>query len=150
MIREAAISDFDDIYRLLVLMHGESRYRVFDIDHDKHKEFARAMILDSNKMTLVAEKEGDVVGVLMAAIGEMFFSKCIGATDRIIYVNPSFRKKGVGGRLVDKYIRLAKDKGAIDIMLSTSTGISSAAIASISKSHDMEKVGESYRVSYVR
>jgi len=150
MIREAAMSDFDEIYSLLVLMHGESRYRVFDINPEKLKSFAKSMILDSSKITLVAEEGDGIAGIFMAVIGEMYFSDCRAAADRIFYVHPDFRRKGIGSLLANKYIQLAKDEGANDIQLSTSTGLPVDAIAKISESHDMIKVGESYRFNYVR
>ncbi|WP_317447667.1 GNAT family N-acetyltransferase [Streptomyces collinus] len=72
-----------------------------------------AGIDDPNRLLLVADCHGEVVGHLVGVLGDASEMKPVkGATLVSMYVQPAFRRSQIGGRLVAEFFGWAKEAGA--------------------------------------
>ena len=107
-IRLMTIDDFDAVVGIDEKILKTSRLKYFEMKFDKlfkSKEFLPT--------SLVAELEdGTVVGFVM---GELYIGEYgipqVGATLDTIGVDPYYRRKGIGGQLIDKFMDHMRDLG---------------------------------------
>ncbi|MFJ8364632.1 GNAT family N-acetyltransferase [Streptomyces sp. NPDC093984] len=72
-----------------------------------------AGIDDPNRLLLVADCDGEVVGHLVGVLGEASEMKPVKVATLVsMYVQPRFRRSQTGGRLVAEFCGWAKDLGA--------------------------------------
>ncbi|MFC3347491.1 GNAT family N-acetyltransferase [Streptomyces echinoruber] len=77
-----------------------------------HRRFTTGMD-DPNRLLLVADCDGEVVGHLVGALGDASAMKPVRVATLVsMYVRPAFRRSRVGGRLVAEFIGWAKGAGA--------------------------------------
>ncbi len=108
IIRKAELQDISSIYQLVhELAVYEKEPEALKIGIKEYQEAFAEGLIDS----IVAEMEGKIVGV---TVFYMTFStwrgKCLYLED--FYVQPQFRKYGIGQKLFDAYIAEAKSQGA--------------------------------------
>lgn len=71
--------------------------------------------------SLITEDE-EIVGGLCATIGAPFYSSDLIAYDEIFYIRPDFTNLKAVFRLVGRYVNWARDTGAVECRLCSSTG----------------------------
>lgn len=120
MIREAGIADLGPILDLCWAMHSETEYRRFRLDKGMAERFVRHMLGEG--FVCVAEREGEIVGVLIGAVSPFWFSEETEAVELLLYVAPSARGGFVGKRMVELFKDWAKGKGASRTVVSISSG----------------------------
>ena len=108
IIRKAELQDISSIYQLVhELAVYEKEPEALKIGIKEYQEAFAEGLIDS----IVAEMDGKIVGI---TVFYMTFStwrgKCLYLED--FYVQPQFRKYGIGQKLFDAYIAEAKSQGA--------------------------------------
>ena len=90
MIRPAETKDINRIVTLSKEMHQEGLYK--DIPFDTQKYISTVANCMSNGYAWVGEKDGVVVAVMIATIGEYFFSNAKITNDLGLFVSKDHRK----------------------------------------------------------
>ena len=109
MIRTAMVSDLDGLVDLWLSMqrHMEESnrwiWRITEEGRGIVREKARKVLLDENSCVVVADRVGETVGFIYGQIlrRTAYLPQSVGVISNI-YVDESFRRLGVGGRLVEK------------------------------------------------
>lgn len=69
-------------------------------------------LMESGKaITLTAENDGKVAGVLLGMVCQDMFAPVTFATDLLWYVRPGYRRHGIGKALAREYEAVARNKG---------------------------------------
>jgi len=131
MIRKAAAPDIPVILALGRMMHAESRYSKFNYDEAKYRQLVTHIV--ANGIALLAEQNGEIIGVFLGIVRPHFFGNDLQASDFIQYIAPEHRGGMAGIRLIKEYIKEARRMGAKDICIANSSGIAT------------ERTGDIYR-----
>lgn len=68
---------------------------------------------DPDRLLLVADRDGEVVGHLTGVVAEGSAMKPVRVASLVsMYVQPAYRREQIGGRLIGQFMAWAKDKGA--------------------------------------
>lgn len=121
MIRSATPADAPAVYRLSLELHARSRYSHIPPCEQKVKRLIAMIIGAPTQFCWVSERNGEIEGVLLAAVDEILWSRKKEAHDLWFYVRDSAR--GDGARLARKFIAWAKSRNVALIGLSVSSGI---------------------------
>jgi len=94
--------------------HGESRHGHIPFSEAKFlRACARLLARPETSLALVVERGGEVVGLLVAAVGEHFLGGGGGiATVQVLYVSGRLRGTALGGRVAARLMRLFRRLGA--------------------------------------
>lgn len=124
-IRNATIDDVDALVELGEMMHAESpRYRALTYDPVKVAGIALHLIYDPAAQVLVAEQDGQLIGMLAGMIVEHFFGDDCYATDYVFFVRPEHRGSSAAPRLYRAWEELLKADGRVkEVSLGISTEI---------------------------
>ena len=120
-IRAAIPADAPSVYRLSLELHARSRYAHIPIDELKVKRLIAMVIGSPTQFCWVAEKGGEIRGMLLAVVDEILWSRKKEAHDLWFYVHET--AKGDGARLARKFIAWAKSRRVALIGMSISSGI---------------------------
>lgn len=118
--------DEADIRAMIALghrLHAESRYRALPLDDTRMLEIGRRGLANRNPGLIVAERDGQLVGMAVVTIGEHFFSPALTATVLLLYVAPEARGGAAAVKLLRALRRWAAQAGADDLHLNVTTGI---------------------------
>jgi len=147
-ISDATFADVQHLVQMTQDMHLESPvYREFNFHTKKYIKLMLDTIQSPNGILLVAKDEADgneIVGFFVGAVHELFFSSDKVASDMLLYVEPEYRKSGVAGLLIKKYIQEAKSAGAKEIRLATTTGVLTEQTEALYKHRGFESVGGNF------
>lgn len=123
-IRGATMRDVDRIVQLGAAMHAESRYAIYPYDTGIAERLAVDHITDGlTRCCILSETDGTVTGMIGGQIAPMIFSPTQAAHDTIFYVDPTRRGSFDAIRLIRAFEGWAEAKGAAEITLATSTGL---------------------------
>lgn len=123
-IRSATILDTPALVELGRLMHAESpRFRRFDFDGEKIAQLAVMLIQSPDGILLVAEVDGELVGMYAGFVSEHFFGHDRFATDYVAFVAPAHRGGTVFIRLLAEFERQAAARGAKEVFPGVSTEV---------------------------
>lgn len=122
-VRAATEDDLPAILEMGRMLHGESpRYRGMSYNEAKVEALALKVIPTGG--TLIAEKDGKIIGMLAGYVAEHWFSDDKVASDFTFYIRPEHRGTGKAALLlVRAFERWATAQGAKDIMPGVSTQI---------------------------
>lgn len=124
IIRKAKISDFQGIHNLIMQVHKlhvNERNDIYkDVDPMNFEEF-RTELSNSNTIYLIAELENEIVGICFSQIKEISNNKIM-KNRRILHienicVDEDHQKKGIGKKLYNQIVELAKEKNIDNIEL---------------------------------
>jgi GNAT superfamily N-acetyltransferase len=111
-IRQCQASDFDGIILLLQQLWTDKLIRPDSL----RSVFDRALLSESNAYLCAAE-EGQVVGFGSLSVHDTLWPEgCLGYIDELV-VDSTWRGKGIGDRLLEQLINLAREKGCCRIEL---------------------------------
>lgn len=119
LIREANIQDLDQLsdlmYRFLSLNNEfDQRLKVCEDFQESIKAYLRHTIESKSAILLVAELEGRIIGFLKAGIYDRIFHEPrFEGRIQEFYVLPSFRRKGIGERLLKSAINKLKGSAGL-------------------------------------
>jgi GNAT superfamily N-acetyltransferase len=133
LIRPYAATDLERVLELGAMMHAESRYASLDFDPDKLVDLSDAVLTNPAYLCLVAEEEGEVVGLIVGYVIPHWFGNDLTSGDLAVYVAPEHRKGMIGVKLVKAYTAWAKSMGVKEPMLGVSAGITPARIGDLYK-----------------
>lgn len=125
VIRYAEAQDWPEFFRLVKLMHAESRFakyplieermrKVFD-DHLQHLNIACCL--------LAVNKDQQIVGMLMGYVIELFFADERVAQDRLFFVQPVSRGSSAAVRLLSAFRAWAQKRGAQEVSINMSVAV---------------------------
>ena len=124
IIRKAKLNDFSGIHKLIMQLHKlhvSKRNDIYkDIDPMNFEEF-KTELSNSNNIYLIAEFENEIVGICFSQIKEILNNKII-KNRKILHiedicVDENYQKKGIGKKLYNQILELAKEKNIDDIEL---------------------------------
>lgn len=127
MIRKGTMADMPAVLEMCKALHAESpRYRDRSFDEQKIMAGSRRMLegtLTTEALggAFIAEKNGEIIGMLGAFITETPFGHDRIATDYTLYVKPQHRGGMAAVRLIKAFEQWAIENGASDIIPGTST-----------------------------
>lgn len=120
---EADLALMLDLGRVL---HGESRYRDLPLDEARLKAAGRMGLAKGNPGLILAELNGELVGMAVVVAGEHFFSAAKAATVQLLYVAPAHRGGRAAILLLRALRRWAAEAGAHDLHVNNTTAIDAA------------------------
>lgn len=133
LIRKATLKDLEDILLLSdELTLSDLPYdKEVDINWaytDKGKEYYTEKILGKNGICFVAELDNKIVGYATAAQKEVPSYRLVKVAElENLVVNKEMRSKGIGKKLMDYFIKWAKeigaDKAAVDVFTLNEKGV---------------------------
>jgi GNAT superfamily N-acetyltransferase len=83
-------------------------------------------LTDLDFLCLVAVQEGDVVGLLYGIVTEHFFADMCYATNVMLYVAPEARGSWAVVKLIRRFERESRARGADEILIGNTSGINAA------------------------
>ena len=123
MIRRALLADSDAMLELCACMHAEGAFAGLPFDRAKVAALIKRCILTQDYIALVAERDGQIVGGLLARVTQYFFCNELLATDYGVYMRPDCRGGTLGARMIKGYIDWARSKGAREVSIGISVDI---------------------------
>jgi N-acetylglutamate synthase-like GNAT family acetyltransferase len=124
MIREAQPSDRGLIFDLLMRMHAETMFSVFDVSEARLREAVEDFLLpDIGLFTCVIEADGAIQGVFFGHIGSMWFSDDLCGFDDVWYVSPEYRGTIESVRMLRRFEWWCKDSGCKAALVGVSSGV---------------------------
>jgi GNAT superfamily N-acetyltransferase len=125
MIRTAHLGDLPAILDMTACLH-ETAGVVIPMNRAYTQGFLQALMAHADGLVLVAEKDGEAVGMLVASIGNTSISPAPVAIEHGWFVRPEAR--GVGGLLLTRYEDWAREKGCFAVRMSTPPGAEGPAL----------------------
>ena len=122
MIRIATPADLSAIVDMGHQMHLESRFKALPYSHDKVRNIF-AQLIDGKGFAMVAEKDGELIGVMGAVVMELWFSTVKVAQDFGLYIRPENRGGMDAVRLLKAYEAWAKAQCAMAAEMGINTGV---------------------------
>jgi len=114
VVRQASLPDADAVFLLLVKFatsHKPAR-SAFETN------YPRLMEMDGTDL-LVADKRGRVVGYVLASDSPTLFANGVVTELLELYVEEQERHSGIGRDLVEQAVARARDRGAVEVTVST-------------------------------
>lgn len=133
MIRDAKKTDVEAIVELAKVMHGESKFAVYDFDPIKLGDLISALCESKSGIVLVAEVEGQVAGAFVGYVTTHFFGNDKVSGDYGTFVLPEHRGGFLGAELILEYVKQAKARGAAEVTIANSTGYQPEKVAALFK-----------------
>jgi len=124
IIKEVGLNDFQAVHELIMQVHKLhviKRKDVYkDVDPMNFEEF-KTELLNSNNIYLVAEFENKIVGICFSQIKEISDNKIL-KNNKILHiqnlcVDKNYQKKGIGKKLYNAVVQVAKEKSVDSIEL---------------------------------
>ncbi len=124
MIREATPSDLSAMIAMSKAMHLESPvFSSLTWDEGLVAYHGLNNITNNDCLALVADVDGQLIGMLLASVSRHFFSYDLMTIDSALYVKPENRGGSVMARMILAYVAWAKVKGAVRVVIGHSTGV---------------------------
>lgn len=144
-IREATIDDLPTIINMAEEMHIESRYRNLTFAPAHLGHLAASLIASPEGLALVAEKDGRIIGGMLAQIlREPWFCLEPVAIEFGVYVLPPHRGTLAGAQMVRRYKKWALGRGARIVDLGISTGITTERTGEFYEHEGFARCGDLY------
>jgi len=121
--------DIDEVVELAAVMYRESvNYRRLEFSPERVREMV--VMVMQNGFAVVAVKDGRIIGLMAGSLVQPAFSRDLMACDFLLYILPQHRGGTAANRLVNAYVRWARQCGAKMITVGVTAGIDNdAAIA---------------------
>lgn len=123
-IRPATEADRFPLFRLCVAMVEETDFSNYVLNPQKMIDNIGVWI--HNSLALVAERDGELVGVILGKIATPWYSDEIAAVEDFFYVKPEHRGSRAGYMLVRGFNEWAKKQGALHVRAGVSSGCGDA------------------------
>lgn len=93
MIREATAADIPSIL-IISKQFGDEAPATHNCDLDKVEAMVRFCIYDDNAVVYVMEIDGNIIGVIVGVVAEMWTSYDVSATEVAWFVDKNYRGRG--------------------------------------------------------
>lgn len=124
MIRPATLDDVERLVEFGEMLHAESEYARHTYSRDKVASMMCGLIGGEYGVVFVAESGGEIIGAIAGGIDAFWFGDTLHAFDFSFYVLPDKRGGSAAFRLLLAFEHWAKAKGAVEIDIGITTGIS--------------------------
>lgn len=121
MIREAKPEDIDAILALGVECHSQAATG-FTVDRIQARRIIARFVVSPKYCALVKEADGEILGVILGGIEQVWYSPQKEASDLLFYVKPDPRSIGSGRMLLKRFMRWGYDHGADGFSMAVSFG----------------------------
>ncbi len=123
LVRRFEPQDLEECILLGAMMHEESVFRDQPFSRDRLAFLAHLCVTNQDYACFVAERNGQVVGLMVGLKGQHFFSDSKYAADLALYVAPHHRGSTAAIRLVIEFSKWAEASGCDEIRCGVTTGI---------------------------
>jgi GNAT superfamily N-acetyltransferase len=113
-IRQATLADVEEILNYLISFAAASPYTNL-VDFYRVGQLAGKFILDDDKLALICPGKG----MILATTLPFLWGTKRTATEMAWWVEPKYRKQGIGGMLIEAFEDWAKEKGCVAITLTS-------------------------------
>lgn len=124
MIREATIDDIPKLVEMGRALHDETTYKHVEYSPERVAETCRLMI--ANGFLVVAEKEGEVIGVMMGDVYIPWYTTERMGIDYTLYIMPEHRNGLIAVKMIKRFEQWCISMGAKQIRPGIGTGDPSA------------------------
>jgi len=139
------LENIRDVLFLGEKMHKESAYSDMPFDMEMAAQNIFHNIIQSEYgFGLVAYKDTNPIGLLCGALATHYFGPALYAYDFAWYVTPKQRGSSTAIRMLKKFEKWAKDRGALEVHLGVTTGVSPEKTAKMFERMGYEFVGSNY------
>jgi GNAT superfamily N-acetyltransferase len=124
-IRSARLVDWPHVLKLAQAMHAESRFSGFELKEQKLRTVFEDQ-LNNPKIAccLLAEaSNGQIIGMLVGFIVELYFSDKWVAQDRVFFVMPAFRGSSAAVRLLTVFRKWAECRHVQELNINMSVAV---------------------------
>lgn len=126
-IRQATHDDLPAILILAEQLYTESpHFSRFTFSYEKAANLLHQLVDSPIGCVLIAVKDGDTVGMLVAMVIEHLVSTDKMATDLGFFVDPAHRGSTIGVRLIKAFEAWANEKGIVELTLEVNTEVEAA------------------------
>lgn len=115
-IRDAVKTDIPRIVELGTRFWSEGYKGQEEIDQDIAFKFAENMLANPNGKIIVAEKDGEVVGLIGFIVFRHFWTNVLTGQELFWYCLPEHRPGGIAMRLMWEAERVARELGVVDMV----------------------------------
>lgn len=123
LIRPFVAQDLDACIKLGSMMHQESVYRHQPFSRDRLAFLAHLCLTNPDYACFVAERDDELVGLMVGLVGQNFFADSKYAADLALYVAPQHRGSTAAVRLIIEFSKWAEASGCNEIHCGVTTGI---------------------------
>jgi len=149
-IRPMQPKDLPAVLEMARCMHQESVYRRFDYDENKMGRLLYNYISNpKTSFSCVGTSKDTLNGVFLGSIGEHYFGTDLIASDTLWYVSPQSRGSRVGLQLLRAFESWAKERGAAEIYVGVSSGLSADKTGTMLRKLGYDVVGGNYKLHVV-
>lgn len=120
MIRQALESDIPALVELGRVMNAETTYK--HVEYSPERVAKTCLLMISNGFLMVAEKDGEVVGVMMGDVHVPWYTTERMGFDMCLYIYPEHRNGLFALRLIKKFEEWCIAMGASQIRPGIGTG----------------------------
>ena len=146
MIRPMSPADVAQCIAFGKEMHEESYFKDMDFSEEKLQQLWHLIISKPDAFcAFVAEKEDRIIGLFIGVCQEHWFGNDKVSCDLALFVTKEERGGTAAVRLVKAYEQWARDVGAAEIHIGTSTNVNSERITKL-----FEKMGFGNKAFYFR
>lgn len=126
MLRLATLDDIPRMIELGRAMHAESAaFSAMSFDADRLASTARVAVESPHGFAAVVERDGVVIGGLLAMATPHYFSRDLVACDLALFIDSQRRGGMAAARLIGAYADWARSVGAAKTLLAIMAGINS-------------------------
>lgn len=124
IIRKATLNDFQGVHKLIMQVHKlhvNKRNDIYrDVDPINFEEF-KTELSNTNNIYLIAELQNKIVGICFSQMKEILNNKIM-KNRKILHiedicVDEGYQKKGIGKKLYNQIVQLAKENNIDNIEL---------------------------------
>lgn len=124
-IRHASLADWSQVMNLARAMHEESRFSKFQLSEEKLRKIFEEQ-LNSPRVAccfLAERSDGQVIGMLVGFVTELFFANQQVAQDRVFFVLPAFRGCSAAVRLLTVFRKWAEIRNVQELNINMSVAV---------------------------
>lgn len=150
IIRQLTPQDIPSVISLGGRMHEESQFGALTYAPEKVAKKCARSVSDPDMLALVAEKDGEIVGMFGAYVTPYEFGDERIAQDILVYVAPEHRGGMAFVRMIKAYVFWAKEKSAALVFLAQTTGVNQDLVANLYQRLGFTPVGGQFCLPGVR
>ena len=143
----------DDIEAMKAMgqtLHDESIYKTLPLDDGRMQEIGDKGLKEGNPGLLIAEKNGEAVGMAIVVLGEYYFAPVRSATVQLFYVIPEARGTWAAIKLLRALRQWAKRNEAQDLHINVTTAIDTARTDRFLRTMGFKQTGGNYVVGVAK
>lgn len=147
-IRNATHEDVEFMAYVGKEMHQESQYHKYPYDEQQVRDFLHYLIDKPEGILLVAVDNNDVpFGAFAGDIVQHWFGQTMQYFDLFTFVRPSSRGGIAAFKLLQEYVRQAKEKGADEIFIANCTGVQPEKVRELFEAIGFKQQGYTFTMS---